>query len=111
MNIKYTIWKIKSGKLEVWKAWCHELMTTRYEEALITISEENLVHEKCVIFEKEGENYVIYTHGTVEGKAKKKANMDHAVNKKHFKIMKECLEYVYDTGWFAPLNGYELERN
>ena len=102
---KYIVWKIKPGKRTVWEKWCKSIMTSHQQEALETLIEEDLVHEKCLILGKGDESYVLYKHQSVRGKEKKPANMSRSLNKKHFEILYECLERVPG----ATVTGYDLK--
>jgi hypothetical protein len=60
-------------------------MTTHYDEAVITLGEEDLVYEGSHLFEND---YVVFVH-TANHKKKEATNRE--LNRKHFKKMRECL--------------------
>jgi hypothetical protein len=93
MNSMYSLFKVKQGKRAEWAAWCAYLME-HYDEAAATLVEEDLVHEMCQFFEKDGETYVVYRHEPRAGKVKKPANMEKEINKKHFEHFYACLEKI-----------------
>lgn len=102
--IIYTLLKIKPGKREVWLDWCREVMEKHYEEAVDTIIEENLIHERCLIFGAGDESFVLYKHQSVEGKEKLPFNPDIELNRIHASKFRECLELI-STG----TDGYDLK--
>lgn len=83
--LKFTLWKIRQGKKEQWLEWCNEL-NERRKEALETLVEENLIREQCVVFD----DYVFYYHESYDG-GKQPMNLDKEINRKHAKMMKDCL--------------------
>ncbi len=83
------IFKIKKDKVEVWKAWCHELNTVLREQARETIHEEGNIHETFLIFELGGE---MYTIGLAEGKNLPATEKE--INRKHKELSFECLDKV-----------------
>lgn len=97
--MKLYLFKIKEGKFEQWKNWCHLLMTQYKDEAIETLKEEGLSHESFAIFSIDG-NY--YTLAMVEGDAKP-TNMERELNQKHRTVKKECLERIDSIEM-----GYEL---
>ncbi len=82
--------------------WCNEISENHAIEGVETLKEENLIRERCIIFQ----DYVFYEHETVEGKEKKPMNMNRMVNQKHFKIINECLERIVGE---SPVVGYDLK--
>ena len=100
---KYLILKIKPGKRQKWIDWCNEIMQQK-EEAILTLIEEDLVRERCIIFQ----DFVFCEYETVEGKDKKPMNSDKEINKKHFKIFHECLEKVVGE---PAVVGYDIKVN
>lgn len=83
------LFKIKEGKLEIWKNWCHELNTSLRVEATETIKEEGNVQEVFVLFELNNEWYTI---GLGEGENLPAS--DKEINKKHRATAKECLKKI-----------------
>ncbi|OGZ63870.1 MAG: hypothetical protein A3A98_01110 [Candidatus Staskawiczbacteria bacterium RIFCSPLOWO2_01_FULL_40_39] len=98
---KYIFWKIKPGKKQTWINWCNEIIQHQ-NEVIETMKEENLIHERCVIFE----DYVFYEHETVEGKEKKPMNPNREINQKHQRILNECLEHIEGN---IGVIGYDLK--
>ncbi|MEK7552246.1 MAG: DUF6176 family protein [Patescibacteria group bacterium] len=91
--MKYSLFKVKEGKLQVWKDWCKLLSTEFKDEALKTIKEENLLLEGCLVFPVGKDFYVVgYTLENAGGV--KPTNLDNNLNKKHLEKRKECLEFV-----------------
>lgn len=104
---KYTLFKLKEGKKQVWLDWCLELNAQK-EEALETLEEENLIQEKCVVYD----NYVFYKHTTVEGKEKLPFNPNNPLNLKHDATMRECLEKVMILNMSGKeLPGYDFNTD
>lgn len=101
--MEYRLYKIKPGKKNVWLDWCEEVMKHHVAEAIITLREEDLVHESCLIFSNDDDSYVLYKHEPLQGQKKKKANFDRQLNKKHFEKFYECLE-----GPLKKEDGYTL---
>ncbi len=90
--IKYSLFKIKSGKREILESWFKELMGKHYQEGVESIIEEDLMQERCIIFGKGDDSYLFYEHIPVYGKEKKPFNPNREINIKHASILKECLE-------------------
>ncbi|HWA32127.1 MAG TPA: DUF6176 family protein [Candidatus Paceibacterota bacterium] len=84
--------KIKDNKVETWREWCSLLAGKYGREAAETLSEEGLIREFFVIFNR-GPEY--FTIGFVEHEGKiLPTNMDKKINIKHKEKKKECLEYI-----------------
>lgn len=98
------ILKIKRGKRKTWVNWCKSVMTKHYAEATETMDEEDLLKEQCIVFDFGKESYLLYIHTTKKGKKKKPANLERALNRKHFKKFHECLKVMKRTE-----DGYLLE--
>ncbi len=88
--INGAVLKIKSGRVEQWRAWCEELKTSLLPETLDTLKDEQVFQEASFLFEVHGEFYVL---GFMDGKCLP-ADMAKEVNIKHKKMKEECLEYV-----------------
>lgn len=79
-------------------------MTVHKEEAEETLVEEDLVSEMCVLFGEGDNTFLLYKHVPAEGKVKKPAVMERELNRKHFELIKECLQRItprelgYDLG-------------
>lgn len=85
----YKLFKVKEGKLDQWKNWCNELMTTRKSEALASLTRENVQHESCYLFKENNEYFVLGTvafSGTPKDSGKTLVDLQHDYQKK------ECLE-------------------
>jgi hypothetical protein len=100
---KLVVFKVREGKLNLWRSWSAELMGGLREEALDTLKEENAVAEFGALAEIGGAHYVI---GYMEGEDMVPANMDREINRKHKAMREECLEYV-SNGEFL----YHLRRD
>lgn len=89
---KYTLLKVKKGKLQQWKDWCGLLMTERRKEAEESLSKENVLSEECLYFTYNDEDFVLGVVGYDTELLP--ADMDLEVNREHKKQKQECLEYV-----------------
>ena len=94
MNTKVVLMRVREGKLAMWKAWCTELAGSLREEATVTLAEEKVLEEMCLLFTLNGESYVI-GFADSEGETLP-ANMTREINQKHKAMKQECLEYVSD---------------
>jgi hypothetical protein len=83
------LFKIKEGKIDIWKEWCNELNTSLRNDAIATLKEEGNVQEVFVVFELNGD---FYTIGLAEGQNLPATNKE--INIKHKAISKECLEKI-----------------
>jgi hypothetical protein len=91
------IFKIKEGKLDVFKNWMNELSTTRRDEAIATFDYENVTREVFAVFKgKDGEDYVVAFNegGDIPGPS----DPNVPINKQHNLIKQECLESFSDRG-------------
>lgn len=100
---EYTLFKIKPGKRQVWLDWCAELMSSAKEEASITLKEEQLLRELCIVFGEGDESFVVYHHIPEVGKEKLPANLSRELNVKHFQVFDECL-----IPWKPRVLGYDI---
>ena len=98
---KYTLWKVKPGKRQTWEDWCGRVMSEHQKEAIVTLIEEDLIRESCVLFGSGDESYVLYKHTTKEGCEKKPMNLDRELNRIHKQLLSECLEKVELTPGYA----------
>lgn len=100
MNI--AIFKIKDGKLDQWKNWV-EYLRAQKEEVIKSLQEENLISEKCFVFNINTDWYTLFTS---EGEGKP-ANMDRVLNQEHKKNMKECFEskIIPENMYFFNIEG------
>jgi hypothetical protein len=85
--MKGVVYKIKEGKLGIWKDWCHEVSTTLRKEAIATLGEEKSTQEVFLIFKLDGQ---WYTLGAGEGECLS-SNKEKEINIKHDQMKKECL--------------------
>jgi hypothetical protein len=95
--IESSIYKIKSGKVNIWKNWCKKLSTEYKNEALETLKEEHILEEVFVMFEIDG---IFYTIGQVFSKGETKSfpsDKSRSINKEHREKMDECLEKLPDS--------------
>lgn len=90
--INGAIFRVKKGRLDQWRAWCHELETSFREDALDSLRQEQIIQEAAFLFEIEGEYYVL---GFMNGEGLP-ADMTKEVNIKHKQAKEECLERVSD---------------
>ena len=103
---KYSLFKIKPGKRKMWVDWCKKLMGEHFQEGIVSIIEEDLVRERCIIFGEGDESYVFYEHITLPGKDKKLFNPKRQLNLEHRKMLDECLDY--DDRLFGDI-GYDFK--
>ena len=96
--------KLKPGKRQVWLDWCNEIMTRYKDEAALSLVEEDLLREMCVVFGEGDNSFVVYRHQTLPGKVKKPFNPKRELNQEHFKKFHECLEKVD-----PQVLGYDIE--
>lgn len=86
--MKHVVFKVKEGKQDDWRSWC-QVLCERQTEAEETMKEENCVYERSVMFERDGNYYMVGTVG-FSGEPKK-ANLDVALNVQHQKSKGDCL--------------------
>ena len=91
--MKYTLFKVKEGKLNVWKDWCKLLSTEFKDEALKTLKEENLLTEGCLVF-LIGKEFYVAGYTLENNGGVKPTNLNNDLNRKHLEKRKECLEFV-----------------
>lgn len=82
------IFKIKPNKETKLRAWCEEVNTTRKDEAIESLKEENC---NCEIFSIATINNEPYLLTHMDGKNLKRGT-DSEINLKHRAIMRECIE-------------------
>lgn len=86
--MKNVLFKVKSKKQNIWRSWCAYLIAHQ-QEAEETMREENCVYERSIMYEREGEFYVV---GTSAFKGDfKPANLSIELNIKHHEAKVECL--------------------
>lgn len=88
MRTKGIVIKIKEGKLETWKDWCHQIQTEFKKEARETMREEKCEQELFGIFQI---NNSWYTIGIGEGECLP-SNKATELNQIHQEKKKECLD-------------------
>lgn len=81
-------------------------MEKHHREGVESIIEEDLIHERCLIFGQGDDSYVVYKHQSPEGKVKKPFNPERDLNQIHDKKFHECLERI-GTG----VVGYDLKAS
>ena len=93
MTTKYTLYKIKSDRVDQWSYWCAQLSGPRHTEAAATLQDEGIVGEMFFIFFIQG---VAYTLGCtiLQDQTEKKSDQSVAINREHQNQKLECLEFV-----------------
>lgn len=86
--MKHTLFKVIEEKQDDWKSWC-EFLCRHQLEAEETMREENCTYERCVLFERGGNYYVVGTT-SFDGDPKK-ANLYVDLNVQHQKAKRDCL--------------------
>ncbi len=86
--MKHTVFKIKEGMQNDWKSWC-SFLHDRQLEAEETMREENCVYERSLMYERDGNYYMVGT-ADFDG-SPKKANLDVELNVQHQKAKQDCL--------------------
>jgi hypothetical protein len=91
------LWKIKAGKLDVFRDWMNQLKDVRREEALATFGHESITREVFVLFsDSEGNHYVLgFNEASISPKS---PDLSIPINVEHKKIKEECLEPITDPG-------------
>ena len=84
------LFKVKTNKLNVWLSWCTEL-SSRKDEAIETLIEENEIFESSSNFRVGGDYFVI-----MSGYSEKELLPSSAreINHIHKNKKRECLEFV-----------------
>jgi len=88
----YTFFKIKEGKLDVWKDWCITVNTLLRIHALKTMEYEHSSREYWVLFSLGEDHYVLGASEFFD--EPRKADMTEMINIEHRKIIDECLTFV-----------------
>lgn len=90
---KQFYFKIKSGKVNLWKSWGDFLMDPEIKEKVLdTLKQENIKQESSFVFEHETGWYAV---GEEEYNGEKlQADENNLFNKMHFAVMKECFEKI-----------------
>jgi hypothetical protein len=86
--MKHELFKVVEGKHNDWKSWC-EFLCDRQQEAEETMREENCVYERSVIFERDGDHYMVGS--CLYYGEPKKANLNIELNVKHQNAKNDCL--------------------
>ena len=79
---------MKTNKENDWKKWC-EYLRAHEVESKDTMRLENCVYERSVMYERDGEYYVVGT-SLLEGEPQK-ADLKIKINEMHHKAKGECL--------------------
>lgn len=86
--MKHILFKIQKGKEGAWKEWCSYLCK-HHLEAKETMREENSVYERSIMYERNGDYFVVGTSQFSD--VPKKANLNVELNIKHQKAKEEFL--------------------
>jgi hypothetical protein len=89
MNLN--IYKIKKDKIETLKQWGVSI-TDNLKEALESIKEENCEEENISTFSIGDDFYIIGIMVPEKGKEILPFNPNREINKKHVKVLRECIE-------------------
>lgn len=89
MNFYFKLFKVKEGKEQVWRDWCHELNVTRRIEAIESVRNCNLIHEGCYMFKGKATFVVGFMEWEQERIPSKGSLTD-----EHYAKIKECLDPV-----------------
>ena len=87
--MRINIFKLKKGKEDILRDWGKEI-SKDINEATASLVEEGCIEESLRIFEIGDEKYVVGVMCGEKGKKILPHNPDREINKKHFKILKEC---------------------
>ena len=101
--MKHVLFKVIEGKHNDWKSWC-KFLCDRQQEAEETMREENCVYERSVMYERDGDYYVV---GTADFKGNPKKALDVKLNVQHQKAKRDCLSKaiaVFDGEFKMPPN-------
>lgn len=90
-EFRASLFRVKPGKLDQWKAWCEKLQTTLYSQAIETLTEEKLRQEVAILLTIDDEYYVV---GCMEGKNYVAPNAARDINREHQRHKSECLDKV-----------------
>lgn len=89
--MKHVVFKIQPGKENTWRAW-GDYLRQHEAEVIKTLEQENCVFERSVMFECNGETFMV---GSVQFEGEpKKADMDVALNIDHKKVKSDCLQAI-----------------
>lgn len=86
--LRYKLFKVREGKLEILKAWAEELRG-RSSEISDTLAFENVGEETLHLFAV-GDSWFVMAMQALTG-PHKKADMTVELNKKHMAVLAECL--------------------
>lgn len=91
------LYKVKEGKINIFKQWLAVLNGERKQEAVATFVHENITREVFVLFNGiDGDAYVAglnEANGCIE-----KSDQAVAINQEHSEIKRECLESISEPG-------------
>ena len=85
------IYKIKKEKQDILKKWGKTIMSDCLIEAIASLEEENCEAENISIFSLGSDLYAVGIMVPKTGRKILPFNKNREINKKHFKILKECL--------------------
>jgi hypothetical protein len=97
-----TVYKVGKDKENILKQWGESIQKENIEEALLSLREENCEAESLTMFRIGEEYFVVGVMLAEQGKEIVPHNPGRDINKKHVKILRECLdgqiqlEKVYD---------------
>lgn len=90
---KYTLFRIKEGRLNQWNEWCLRLNTQLSTQAAETLVYENILSEAFFNFELE-ESWYSLGVSFAEDSHERPPQENLAINIEHKKQKQECLEFV-----------------
>ena len=85
MQKTFTKYKLKPNKDSALKKWGKELMR-RYDEALITLEEENIIMEWCLLLSNDEVVFGVISDGKI-----KPSDQTKDINRQHRATIKDCL--------------------
>ncbi len=100
--LRYRLFRVRSEKLEILKAWAEELRQ-RSSEVAAAMEHENVSAETLHAFQIDGAWYAMGMQ-SLSGKHRR-ADMSVELNRRHLAIMEACLE-PHDGGFAI----YEFQR-
>lgn len=91
------LFKIKDGKLEVFRDWMDQLGTARRDEALATFAFEHVSREIFVLFRGLDNTHFVIGLNEANG-TPGESDASLPINQQHAAIKKECLEVISEPG-------------
>ncbi len=86
------IFKLKKNTEFLLKQWGEEVSSDSKEEAIQSLLEENCLEESLRIFKINNDMYLVGVMVALDSKGLFEPNQKRSINKKHFSILKECIE-------------------